>query len=127
MLLVCLAGSGQLQLPLVVKDTVKAVVRTSAVTREGFEQLEEVMLKLAGAPQLAHGGVSWAVNERQAEALIRAHEALMRMNQSINDDMPMDCWTIDLRAAVLALGEVSGEEVTEEVLDNVFSRFCIGK
>ncbi len=51
----------------------------------------------------------------------------MRVSNSIDDDMPMDCWTIDLRAAVIALGEVTGEEVAEEVLDSVFSRFCIGK
>jgi hypothetical protein len=47
--------------------------------------------------------------------------------QSIGDDMPYDCWTIDLRAAAIALGEVSGDEVAEEVLDAVFSRFCLGK
>ena len=73
------------------------------------------------------GGIGWAVNSRQAEALIRAQAALADVSLSINDNLPIDFWTIDLRAAVAALGEVSGDDVTEEVLDSVFSQFCIGK
>ncbi|WIA14128.1 hypothetical protein OEZ85_002672 [Tetradesmus obliquus] len=121
------AGTKQLQLPLLAKETFQAVVQTSAVTRDGLPDLDAALLKLAGAPQLAAGGVSWSVNERQAEALIRAHEALGAVGESIAADVPLDCWTVDLRAALLALGEVSGEGVGEEVLDAVFSKFCIGK
>ncbi|KAI8468364.1 MAG: P-loop containing nucleoside triphosphate hydrolase protein [Monoraphidium minutum] len=122
-----LAGEREVGLPLPVKDAFQSVVRTCAVSRTGLGSLEEAILQLAGAPQLASGGVSWSVNERQADALVRAHEALMGVAQAIADDVPYDCWTIDLRSAAIALGEVSGDEVAEEVLDSVFARFCLGK
>lgn len=106
----------------------RRVVRTSALTKSGIDDLERALLDAAGAPQIAAtGGRGWAVNERQAEALVRAHEALAGAAASVEADLPLDCWTVDLRAALLALGEVGGEEVAEEVLDSVFSRFCIGK
>jgi tRNA modification GTPase len=104
-----------------------AVVRTSATTGEGLEELRRALLAAAGAPELAPGGVAWAVNERQGEALLRASEALGRALGSVEGALPLDFWTIDIRAAALALGEVGGEEVAEEVLDAVFARFCIGK
>ena len=114
-------------LPRFVQKSFSHVLYTSATTGEGLDELKAALLEVAGAPQLAPGGVSWSVNERQGEALTRASEALTRVESSIVGDLPIDFWTIDLRAAVMALGEVSGEEITEEVLDAVFSRFCIGK
>ena len=76
---------------------------------------------------LRAGGSGWAVNERQAEALLRAREALERAAQSVQDGLPVDFWTIDVKDALLALGEVTGSEAGQDVLDRVFSTFCIGK
>jgi tRNA modification GTPase len=121
------AAGGAGGVPEAVAAAFSGVVRTSAATGEGLAALRAALLALAGAPELAPGGVAWAVNERQGEALVRAAEALGRARASVEGALPLDFWTIDIRAAVLALGEVSGEEVTEEVLDAVFSRFCIGK
>ncbi|GAB4820956.1 hypothetical protein N2152v2_008002 [Parachlorella kessleri] len=119
---------GSLQVvPPAVASRFSALVSTSAATGQGLDSLREAVLLLAGAPQLVPGGVAWAVNERQAEALIRAQQALERVRGSVSEGLPLDFWTIDLREAVMALGEVSGDDVTEEVLDNIFSRFCIGK
>lgn len=102
-------------------------VAISAMTGFGIKQLDDKILEMVGAPGMAAGGVGWAVNARQAEALTRAAEALERVQESVTEELPEDFWTVDLRDCLVALGEITGDDVTEEVLDSIFSRFCIGK
>uniref|UniRef100_A0A061SHG9 Trna modification gtpase-like n=1 Tax=Tetraselmis sp. GSL018 TaxID=582737 RepID=A0A061SHG9_9CHLO len=121
------AQEAEQQIPAEIRRCFSRVVHTSAMDGTGVGDLTSAMLELAGAPQLSQGAGGWAVNARQAEALSRAREALLLTQESVHGGLPLDFWTIDLRGAAQALGEVNGDEVAEEVLDVVFSKFCIGK
>ncbi|MFM2304874.1 MAG: hypothetical protein RLZZ135_2286 [Cyanobacteriota bacterium] len=93
----------------------------------GIDRLEAAILTTISGGKLYAANIDIAINQRQAAALIRAQTALQQVLITVRDRLPLDFWTIDLREAIGALGEVTGEEVTESVLDRIFSRFCIGK
>lgn len=68
-----------------------------------------------------------SLNSRQADLCIRAMSALSMVEQTLAAGYPQDCLATDLKTAVDALSEISGESVTEEVITEVFATFCIGK
>ena len=103
------------------------LVHTAAAKKQGISDLEAAILSTAQAGDLTAANTDIAINQRQAAALLRAETALTDVQTTISNQLPLDFWTIDLRAAIHALGEVTGEEMTESMLDEIFSRFCIGK
>ena len=115
------------KLPLYCHTRFDAMLAVSATERINLDNLEEALERVAMGGKVAAGGHAWAVNDRQADALVAAHAALLRVSESVQGGLPLDCWTIDMRDALHALGTVTGDEATEEVLDVVFSKFCIGK
>ena len=108
-------------------ETIKNVVATAAINNQGIEELEAAILNAVNLDNVQPENLDFAVNQRQAAALTRAKIALEQCLNTIKNNLPLDFWTIDLRGSIYALGEVTGEDVTESVLDIIFSRFCIGK
>ncbi|HEY9867275.1 MAG TPA: tRNA uridine-5-carboxymethylaminomethyl(34) synthesis GTPase MnmE [Candidatus Obscuribacterales bacterium] len=104
-----------------------AIVQMAAALNQGIPELEIAILNSVYAGNIEAANLEFAINQRQAAALTRAKLCLEQVETTINDQLPFDFWTIDLRGGIQALGEVTGEEVTESVLDRIFSRFCIGK
>jgi tRNA modification GTPase len=102
-------------------------VHTAAAHNQGIDDLEQAILAIAQAGTLQAANLDLAINQRQAAALIRVKVALEQVQTTVVDQLPLDFWTIDLRTAIQALGEIIGEDVTESVLNRIFSRFCIGK
>jgi tRNA modification GTPase len=103
------------------------IVATAAAQNQGIDALEQAIVTLATAGGMQAANLDVAINQRQAAALTHARSALQQVQMTIAEQMPLDFWTIDLRSALQSLGEVLGEDVTESVLDRIFSRFCIGK
>jgi tRNA modification GTPase len=102
-------------------------VSTSALTGEGLEELETAMVNSVLGGKIVTSDALLVTNPRHKEALQRAERHLRLARAAMEEKLPDDFVTIDLTAALNALGEITGETVTNELLDTIFSRFCIGK
>lgn len=104
-----------------------SLVTTSTLTRAGLPQLEETIAELVLAGRTLHTESALVTSARHQEALRRAAGHLRASLVPLHEGLPLDFVSIDLRAAYDALGEVTGETASEDLLDRIFSEFCIGK
>ena len=101
------------------------MVAISTKTGTGVDALRELI-----AQTLQSGGPatdSRITNTRHRDALIRAQQSVADAIAGIDAHLSAELLAIDLQEAVAALGEITGEDATEALLDVVFARFCIGK
>ena len=105
----------------------KSKIVTAAAQNQGIDALETAILEIVQSGKVQAADMDLAINQRQAAALTQAKISLEQVQATITQQLPLDFWTIDLRGAIQALGEITGEEVTESVLERIFSKFCIGK
>lgn len=101
------------------------ILPVSAKTGAGLDQLEDVLDQLFGDETPCDGSI--LTNARQAGAVKRAVEALERTLQGLDAAMTPDAVLTDVEEALEALGEITGQSMREEVVNRIFSRFCVGK
>ena len=87
-------------------------------------ELKQAIVKAAGVEQQSGTIISQA---RHYDALVRAHEAIQRVMQGLNSGISGEFLSMDLQDCLQALGEITGQISNDEVLGNIFSKFCIGK
>ncbi len=106
---------------------VENIVKLSAKTGDGFEILENAVKALFGSDSidLRHDAV--VTNARQYGAVMRALESLESAAGGIENGLTVDLCGTDIEQAMSALGEIEGREVTEDIVSDIFSHFCVGK
>ncbi len=102
----------------------EAETTISAQTGEGVDALRE---KLREEAKAAQGGGALLTQARHIDAAMRAAGALEEMVKTIESGMPLDFASVDATSALRALGEITGEDVEEGIVDAVFANFCVGK
>ena len=103
------------------------IIEVSTKTGEGLNLLTEEIKRIyeLGAIERSDGAV--ITNMRHKAALIKAGEALDRTVEAIDMNMPSDIASIDINIAIEALGEITGETVSDDIVTAIFHSFCVGK
>lgn len=105
----------------------KCILPVSVKRDEGFERLMETLREMFLEGDSTAQENSLLVNTRHKDALLRAKTALERCMETIRNHMPEDFISMDLQDANLALGEITGDTSDEEIIDRIFTKFCLGK
>ena len=101
------------------------VCHVCARTGEGVEQIEKIVREIYPQPVSSAGAL--LTNSRQAEAVQRAAAAVDRAQTALEAGLTPDAVLTDAEEALSALGELTGKSIREDLVANIFSRFCVGK
>ena len=112
-----------------VKDLVpeRKVIEISAMKEEGLEEIEEAIKDLVAANQVSYDNEILITNLRHKKLIDEAGESIREAVNLVKDGAPVDIVSVVITEAANRIGEITGDTVGEEVIRNIFSKFCIGK
>ena len=112
---------------LVIPTNLKNIVETNTNDLDGIKSLKKKIKELFNLEQIATKDYTYLANSRQISLAKQAYKNLLDAEQAIEDDQPVDMIEIDLKECFDTLGEIIGATYSEEIIDNLFENFCVGK
>ncbi|GFI16993.1 tRNA modification GTPase MnmE [Lachnospiraceae bacterium] len=103
------------------------IIKTSTKENTGIEDLEKAVQKLFFSGKIDLDSEIMITNLRHKESLEEALDGLKLVKESLKADMPEDFYSIDLMNSYLSLGKIIGEEISDDLMNEIFSKFCMGK
>jgi tRNA modification GTPase len=103
------------------------IVDVCCLSGQGIEALKDAIKELVWSGEIKAGMLQVMINSRHQDALNRARTAAQQTMDALRADATLELVAMDLRIAVNAVGEIVGKTATEDLLDSIFSQFCIGK
>ena len=103
------------------------ILKISAKEVYGIEEFKKLIKDMFFEGKISFENEIYITNLRHKEALQQAKESFLMVKKSLEDDMPEDFYSIDLMNAYISLGNIIGEEVSDDLVDEIFSKFCMGK
>ena len=103
------------------------IVYTNTVSLEGIDTLKDKITELFKLEEIKKQDYNYITNVRQISKIKECLKRIDDIKESLNNEVPLDMIEIDLRDIWDILGEIIGESYTEELLDELFSKFCVGK
>ncbi|HRX45849.1 MAG TPA: tRNA uridine-5-carboxymethylaminomethyl(34) synthesis GTPase MnmE [Acholeplasmataceae bacterium] len=107
--------------------SMEEVLPISTLTKSGLKELEKAILKMLELEDIQSRDFNYLSNIRHITKVKEAKNSLENVLRSIDLDMPVDVYAIDLTQAWRSLGEILGENYTDDLLNELFSKFCLGK
>lgn len=103
------------------------IISISAKTNDGIEDFNRIINDMFLSGSLAFNDEVYITNQRQKNSIRNAYDSILLVKKSIEDEMPEDFFSIDLMNAYESLGQVTGDAIEDDLVNKIFSKFCMGK
>ena len=108
-------------------STIENTVETNTNTPDGIKPLVEKIKEMFNLEKLQTKDYTYLSNSRQISLATKAYQSLLSAEVGLNNDLPIDMVEIDLKDCFDLLGEIIGVTYSDEIIDNLFEHFCVGK